>query len=109
MTEPGSTATADELTSHVANLLTKHKRPRELHFLEQLPRNAMGKVMKREPDGLNEPSNGGGASSNPKRTPRLSRRPNHRHSKPGRSHAGKILWRLAVGIIDLLASGRYRA
>jgi malonyl-CoA/methylmalonyl-CoA synthetase len=46
--EPGRTATADELEAHVANLLTKHKRPREVHFLDQLPRNAMGKVMKRE-------------------------------------------------------------
>ena len=32
----------------MANLLTKHKRPREVHFLDELPRNAMGKVMKRE-------------------------------------------------------------
>jgi malonyl-CoA/methylmalonyl-CoA synthetase len=45
--EDGRTATADELESHVANLLTKHKRPREVHFLDELPRNAMGKVMKR--------------------------------------------------------------
>jgi len=48
VTEPGYSATADELASHVSNLLTKHKRPREVHFLEELPRNAMGKVMKRE-------------------------------------------------------------
>ena len=48
VTEPGGTATADELETHVANLLTKHKRPREVHFLDELPRNAMGKVMKRE-------------------------------------------------------------
>ncbi|HUJ35691.1 MAG TPA: acyl-CoA synthetase [Solirubrobacteraceae bacterium] len=49
--EPGRTATADELEAHVASLLTKHKRPREVHFLDELPRNAMGKVMKRELDG----------------------------------------------------------
>jgi malonyl-CoA/methylmalonyl-CoA synthetase len=48
VTEPGRTATADELTDHVATLLTKHKRPREVHFVDELPRNAMGKVMKRE-------------------------------------------------------------
>ncbi len=48
VTEPGETATADELETHVANLLTKHKRPREVHFLDELPRNAMGKVMKRD-------------------------------------------------------------
>jgi malonyl-CoA/methylmalonyl-CoA synthetase len=46
--EPGQTPTAEELIDHVANLLTKHKRPREVHFLDELPRNAMGKVMKRE-------------------------------------------------------------
>ena len=48
--EPGQTATADELTDHVATLLTKHKRPREVHFVDELPRNAMGKVVKRELD-----------------------------------------------------------
>jgi malonyl-CoA/methylmalonyl-CoA synthetase len=48
VTEPGRTATADELTDHVATVLTKHKRPREVHFVDALPRNAMGKVMKRE-------------------------------------------------------------
>jgi len=48
VTEPDATTTADELTDHVASLLTKHKRPREVHFLDELPRNAMGKVMKRE-------------------------------------------------------------
>jgi malonyl-CoA/methylmalonyl-CoA synthetase len=46
--EDGRTATPDELSDHVANLLTKHKRPREVHFLDELPRNAMGKVMKRD-------------------------------------------------------------
>jgi malonyl-CoA/methylmalonyl-CoA synthetase len=46
--EPDGDTTADELSQHVANLLTKHKRPREVHFVTELPRNAMGKVMKRE-------------------------------------------------------------
>ena len=36
-----------ELADRVADLLAPHKRPREFHFLERLPRNAMGKVMKR--------------------------------------------------------------
>jgi malonyl-CoA/methylmalonyl-CoA synthetase len=45
--EPDLAATADELSDHVANLLTRHKRPREVHFLGSLPRNDMGKVMKR--------------------------------------------------------------
>ncbi len=51
VTEPGRQASAEELEDHVATLLTKHKRPREVHFLDELPRNAMGKVMKRELDG----------------------------------------------------------
>ncbi len=45
--EPGRTAQPDELTQHVATLLTRHKRPREVHFIDSLPRNAMGKVVKR--------------------------------------------------------------
>ena len=46
--ESGATAEPDQLSEHVATLLTKHKRPREVHFVDSLPRNAMGKVMKRE-------------------------------------------------------------
>ncbi len=46
--ESGGDASEDELSEHVSNLLTKHKRPREVHFIDELPRNAMGKVMKRE-------------------------------------------------------------
>ena len=45
--EPDASAEPDELSDHVASLLTKHKRPREVHFLDELPRNDMGKVMKR--------------------------------------------------------------
>jgi malonyl-CoA/methylmalonyl-CoA synthetase len=47
VTEDGQSTTAEELEDHVAKLLTKHKRPREVHFLDELPRNDMGKVMKR--------------------------------------------------------------
>lgn len=46
--EDGRTAQPAELSDHVATLLTRHKRPREVHFVDALPRNAMGKVMKRE-------------------------------------------------------------
>jgi malonyl-CoA/methylmalonyl-CoA synthetase len=35
-----------ELADHVAQLLTPHKRPREVRYLDELPRNAMGKVTK---------------------------------------------------------------
>ncbi len=36
-----------ELVDHVAKLLTPHKRPRVVRFVESLPRNDMGKVMKK--------------------------------------------------------------
>jgi malonyl-CoA/methylmalonyl-CoA synthetase len=36
----------DELTAHVATLLAPHKRPREVRFVDELPRNDMGKVVK---------------------------------------------------------------
>jgi malonyl-CoA/methylmalonyl-CoA synthetase len=37
-----------ELADHVARLLTPHKRPRVVRYLDGLPRNAMGKVVKKE-------------------------------------------------------------
>ena len=42
----GASPDPDELSDHVARLLTPHKRPREIRFVDALPRNAMGKVMK---------------------------------------------------------------
>jgi malonyl-CoA/methylmalonyl-CoA synthetase len=38
---------AQELIDHVAAQLAPYKRPREVRFVEALPRNAMGKVMKK--------------------------------------------------------------
>jgi malonyl-CoA/methylmalonyl-CoA synthetase len=43
----GEPPSADELADHVARLLAPHKRPRVVRFLDALPRNDMGKVMKR--------------------------------------------------------------
>lgn len=43
----GEPPTEQELADHVARLLTPHKRPRVVRYLEALPRNDMGKVMKR--------------------------------------------------------------
>jgi malonyl-CoA/methylmalonyl-CoA synthetase len=37
---------ASELENHVAGLLSPHKRPRVVHVVDALPRNAMGKVQK---------------------------------------------------------------
>ncbi|CAN5856244.1 acyl-CoA synthetase [soil metagenome] len=41
-----SAVTVAELADHVARLLSPHKRPREVHVVQALPRNAMGKVQK---------------------------------------------------------------
>jgi malonyl-CoA/methylmalonyl-CoA synthetase len=44
----GSRPPEQELVDHVARLLAPHKRPRVVRYLDQLPRNDMGKVMKRD-------------------------------------------------------------
>lgn len=41
-------AQPDELIDYVAQQLSAHKRPREVRLVESLPRNAMGKVLKKE-------------------------------------------------------------
>ncbi|MBB4762093.1 acyl-CoA synthetase [Amorphoplanes digitatis] len=43
----GDAVSADELIGFVARTLSAHKRPREIRFVPELPRNAMGKVQKR--------------------------------------------------------------
>ncbi|HEX3975790.1 MAG TPA: acyl-CoA synthetase [Solirubrobacteraceae bacterium] len=42
----GASVPESELIDHVADLLAPHKRPRDVHFLDELPRNDMGKVQK---------------------------------------------------------------
>jgi acyl-coenzyme A synthetase/AMP-(fatty) acid ligase len=44
----GASATADELKGHVKQNLAAFKVPREIAFVDALPRNATGKVVKRE-------------------------------------------------------------
>ncbi|GAU70988.1 putative fatty acid--CoA ligase [Streptomyces sp. NBRC 110611] len=46
--DAGPPPSGEELADHVARQLAPHKRPRTVHFLDALPRNDMGKVMKRE-------------------------------------------------------------
>lgn len=41
-------AAAEELIDYVAQQLSVHKRPREVRFVESLPRNALGKVLKKQ-------------------------------------------------------------
>jgi malonyl-CoA/methylmalonyl-CoA synthetase len=44
----GASASGEELSRHVGALLAPHKRPRDVRFLDALPRNELGKVRKRE-------------------------------------------------------------
>ncbi|MGO9381863.1 MAG: acyl-CoA synthetase [Mycobacterium sp.] len=44
----GSGLDADELINYVARELSVHKRPREVRIVDTLPRNAMGKVLKKQ-------------------------------------------------------------
>jgi fatty-acyl-CoA synthase len=45
---PGASVTADELITHARSQLAKYKTPTGVAFVEALPRNAAGKVLKRE-------------------------------------------------------------
>ncbi|MFE2098232.1 acyl-CoA synthetase [Streptomyces sp. NPDC059468] len=45
--DPQAPPAAEELAGHVARRLAPHKRPRVVHYLDALPRNDMGKIMKR--------------------------------------------------------------
>ncbi|CAM5567410.1 acyl-CoA synthetase [Streptomyces atroolivaceus] len=44
---PGAPPGERELADHVADLLAPHKRPRVVRYLDALPRNELGKIMKR--------------------------------------------------------------
>ena len=46
-TDDDSRPPEKEIIDHVARLLTPHKRPRQVRYLDELPRNDMGKVQKK--------------------------------------------------------------
>ncbi|MDT0268704.1 acyl-CoA synthetase [Streptomyces sp. DSM 44915] len=46
--DPARPPSLEELSDHVVGQLAAHKRPREVRFLTALPRNDLGKVLKRE-------------------------------------------------------------
>ncbi|MGW6054477.1 acyl-CoA synthetase [Streptomyces sp. NPDC055189] len=46
-TDPEQVPAEGDLADHVAAQLAPHKRPRVVHYLPELPRNDMGKIMKR--------------------------------------------------------------
>ncbi len=50
----GQSADEDELKAHVKSNLANYKVPREVVFLDELPRNATGKVLKRELKGADD-------------------------------------------------------
>jgi acyl-CoA synthetase (AMP-forming)/AMP-acid ligase II len=45
---PGHEATSDELITHCARQLARFKVPKDVSFLDELPRNPSGKVLKRD-------------------------------------------------------------
>ncbi|MFH8797993.1 class I adenylate-forming enzyme family protein [Streptomyces sp. NPDC017936] len=45
--EPGADPSAAELLQHVARLLAPYKRPRRVEFIDQVPRNPAGKIVKK--------------------------------------------------------------
>jgi long-chain acyl-CoA synthetase len=45
---PGCSASAGELLEHCAGTLAPYKRPREIRIVDELPRNTVGKLVKRE-------------------------------------------------------------
>ena len=49
---PGATTGAQHLRTHVRDQLANYKVPRDIVVLDELPRNASGKVMKRAPSGM---------------------------------------------------------
>jgi acyl-CoA synthetase (AMP-forming)/AMP-acid ligase II len=57
--EQGREASEDDLKAHVKTNLARYKVPREIWFLDELPRNATGKVLKRELRELDEPETTG--------------------------------------------------
>ena len=46
--EPGAALDADEIKAYVKGNLARYKVPREVIFLDDLPRNATGKLLRRE-------------------------------------------------------------
>lgn len=49
---PDSPATADELIAHCKSTLAHYKCPRAVTFLDALPKTAVGKISKKEIQGL---------------------------------------------------------
>ena len=46
VTRPGASVTGDDLITYVRDRIASYKKPRHVVFVDELPRNASGKVMK---------------------------------------------------------------
>ena len=46
--EPGENPTEDGIVAHCRTLIASYKKPKYVVFVDELPRNAIGKVLKRE-------------------------------------------------------------
>jgi fatty-acyl-CoA synthase len=47
VSQPGATQDADEIKLHVKNNLARYKVPRDVVFVDELPHNATGKLLRR--------------------------------------------------------------
>ena len=47
VTRPGSSLTGDDVRTFVRDRLARHKTPRQVEFIEELPRNTTGKILRR--------------------------------------------------------------
>ena len=80
VTEGGKGPSESELKSHVKSNLARYKAPREIEFLDELPRNATGKVLKKDLKEMHEEGEDGagaksdGAARSDARGPRRRRR-----------------------------------
>jgi fatty-acyl-CoA synthase len=61
VTRPGATLSEDDVKGYVKDNLARYKVPREVVFLDELPRNATGKVLKRELEEENDSGRRAGA------------------------------------------------
>ena len=52
----GASLSEDEVKAHVKSELARHKVPREVEFVEDLPRNATGKLLRKELQGDGDPA-----------------------------------------------------
>ena len=58
MLEDDADVSEDDLKDHVKRNLARYKVPREIVFLDELPRNATGKILKRDLKSLTVGSSG---------------------------------------------------